>query len=172
MRNETGSKGEVRMRNKIAVRMGEGVVARAPHIIISLGLGSCVTVVLYDTKRRIGGLAHIMLPESDSLNGRYIPYQCADTAIAALLEQMQSKGAILRDIVAKMVGGAQMFSSYDGSSPCIGKQNIISIKDILKREGIPLIAEDTGGHHGRNIEFHLDSGKLVIKAVGKEVREI
>jgi len=172
MRDETGSKGEVRMRNKIAVRMGEGVVARAPHIISSLGLGSCVTVALYDTKRRIGGLAHIMLPDSNSPNGRYTTYQCADTAITALLEQMQSKGAILKDIVAKMVGGARMFSSYDGLNPGIGEQNIISIKHILNRQGIPLIAEDIGGHHGRNIEFHLDSGKLVIKAVGKEVTEI
>jgi len=156
----------------LPVGMGEGIVTRAPQIISSLGLGSCVAVTIYDAKRKIGGLAHITLPDSNSLNGCRPPYQCADTAIAALLGELQSKGAVRRDTVAKMVGGAQMFSSNENSSSGIGQQNIISIKHILNGKQIPLIGEDTGGHHGRNIEFYLDSGKLIIKAIGKEAREI
>lgn len=158
--------------DQIEVGMGRGVVTRAPHIISSLGLGSCVVVTLYDTKRKIGGLAHIMLPDSNSLNGYHAPYHCADTAIAALLDGLWSKGAVRRDVVAKLVGGAQMFPSSEGLNTGVGEQNIISVTHILSREQIPLVGEDTGGHHGRNVEFYLDRGKLIVKAIGKEVRKI
>ena len=160
--------------------MGEGVVTQAPHIISSVGLGSCVAVTFYDTSRKIGGLAHIMLPNrirnpQSAIRNEEVrnpQYQCADTAIAALLEELRSKGAVRQDLVAKMVGGAQMFSSYDGSNSGVGKQNLMSIKRILDRERIPLIGEDVGGHHGRNIEFYLGSGKVIVMAMGKGDREI
>jgi chemotaxis protein CheD len=157
---------------KIQVGIGEKVVTTSPHIISCLGLGSCVAVTLYDPQRRIGGLAHVMLPDSASINGHYAFYQCADTAIAALLEELCGKGSIRQDMVAKMVGGAQMFSDSEDASQGIGERNTVSIKGILREEGIPLIGEDTGGHHGRSVEFHLDSGKLRVLTVGQEDKEI
>jgi len=178
--------------NRIQVALGEGVVANAPHIVLSSGLGSCVAVILYDAQRGIGGLAHIMLPaqlrnaECGMWNeqsatctepGRSVripksTFQCADTAIAALLERLRSRGAVRRDIVAKMVGGARMFSCYENPDTGIGKQNVVSVKRILRRERIALIGEDTGGHHGRSVEFHLDSGRVIVMAIGREEREI
>ncbi len=154
------------------VWMGQGVVAEAPHIISSSGLGSCVVVTLYDTKRKLGGLAHIMLPDSNSLNGYHPAYQCADTAIASLIKELRIKRATPSDMVAKLVGGARMFISSDDSSPGIGEQNIISVKCILKRKRIPLIAENTGGNYGRSVEFYLDSGRVTVKAIGQEVKQI
>ena len=152
--------------------MGEGIVIEAPHNVISSGLGSCVVVTLYNPYQKIGGMAHIMLPDSKSCNGHQTPYQCADTAIATLLEELRSKGAVLQNLVAKMVGGAQMFSQYEDSNPGIGEQNIKSVGHILKNEKIPLVGEDTGGHHGRNVEFQLDSGKVIVTTIEKEIREI
>jgi len=160
------------MQDKIELGMGRGAVTRAPHIIVSFGLGSCVAVTLYDTKRKIGGMAHIMLPDSASTNGRRASYQCADTAIATLVRELRANGAVLLDMVAKLVGGARMFADYEDSSEGIGEQNIKSVKHILKREQIPLIGEDSGGHNGRTVEFCLDSGKLVVKTIGKKAREI
>ena len=158
--------------NRIQVAMGEGVVAGAPRVISSLGLGSCVAVILYDAQRKIGGLAHIMLPDSASVHGRRPSYQCADTAIATLLKRLQGNGAARQDIVAKIVGGARMFSCYKGSETGIGKQNILSVRHILSREQIPLVGEDTGGHHGRSVEFHPSSGRVIVMAIGREEREI
>ena len=158
--------------NRIQVAIGEGVVARLPHIISTLGLGSCVAVTLYDTQRRIGGLAHIMLPDSARVNGCHTSYQYAETAIAALLEGLQSKGAIRQDIVAKVVGGARMSSCYEDVNTGIGQQNIMRVKRLLRRERIPLIGEDVGGHHGRSVEFYLDSGRVIVRAIGEEDREI
>ena len=150
------------------VGMGEGAVRKAPHIISSVGLGSCVAVLIYDTTRKIGGLAHIMLPESSQSRSHNSRYKCADTAIAALLEELKSAGAVRQNMVAKMVGGAQMFSSYNDATPGVGKQNIASITRIMNEERISLIGKDIGGHHGRNIEFRLDSGKVIVSAMGRE----
>lgn len=165
--------------NRIQVAMGEGVVASAPGIVLSSGLGSCVAVIIYDARRKIGGLAHIMLPDSCQLQSEQSTFRnpqstfkCADTAIAVLLERLRSRGAMQRDIVAKMVGGARMFSCYEDSHTGIGEQNITSVRRILRRERIALIGEDTGGHHGRSVEFHLDSGKVIVIAIGQEDREI
>jgi len=160
------------MQNKIEVTMGGGAVTAAPHIISSSGLGSCVVLTLYDTERKLGGLAHIMLPDSISLNGSHPPYKCADTAIATLIKELRTMRASPRNMVAKLVGGARMFLSSDNFSPGIGEQNIISVKRILKRKRIPVIAENTGGNYGRNVEFYLDSGKVMVRAIGQEVKEI
>jgi len=156
----------------LRIGMGDGVVAGVPHIISSSGLGSCVVVTLYDSKRKLGGLAHIMLPDSHNLNGYHSVYECADTAIAALIKGLQIKRATLSDMVAKLVGGSSMFSSSENFSPGIGEQNIISTKYTLKQKRIPLIGENTGGNYGRNVEFYLDSGRVTVKAIGQEVREI
>jgi len=160
------------MQSKIEVTMGKGTVTRAPHIISSSGLGSCVVVTLYDTRRKLGGLAHIMLPDSSSLNGYHPPYQCADTAIAALIKGLRSMRASPQDVVAKLVGGARMFISSDDFGPGIGGQNLISVKRILKRRRIPVIAENTGGNYGRSVEFYLDSGKVMVRAIGREDRKL
>lgn len=157
------------------VEMGEGIVSCAPHIIRSVGIGSCVAVTLYNPHLKIGGLAHIMFPESltsHTLNFSASAYQYADTAINTLLEEMSKKGAARGEISAKIAGGAKMFSSYSGFSAGIGEQNIKSIKALLETREIPLIGIDTGGNYGRSVEFYLDSGKVVVKAFGREDREI
>ena len=152
--------------------MGGGAVTTAPHVILSSGLGSCVVVTLYDSKQKVGGLAHITLPDSNSLNGSHPAYKCADTAITTLIKELRSMRASPRNMVAKLVGGAKMFLSSDDFGPGIGGQNLISIKRILKRRRIPVIAENTGGNYGRNVEFYLDSGRVMVRAIGREDKEI
>ena len=158
--------------NEIKVGMGEGAVTGTPYVISSTGIGSCVVITLYDPRRQVGGLAHIMLPDSNGINRRRPPYHCADTAIAALLNRLQFKGAVRESLVAKIIGGARMFVNNNGSSPGIGKQNVISIRQILIRERLPLAGEDTCGGYGRSVEFNLDSGRVIIRAVGREDREL
>jgi len=152
--------------------MGRGIVVRSPHVISCLGVGSCVVVALYDAKLRLGGLAHVMLPYSNNLNSHHPPYQCADTAIATLIKELRTMRASPRDMVAKLVGGAKMFLSGDDFSPGIGEQNIASVKHILEQKQIPVIGENTGGNYGRSVEFYLDSGKVMVKAIGREDKEI
>jgi len=152
-------------KNIIEVSMGEGEVASHPCILTSRGLGSCVAAALYDTKCRIGGMAHIMIPEhsGSSSNGRYA---YADTAVEKLLGEMQCKGAKLPDIVAKVAGGAKMFS-YDDGGESIGEQVAAGVRTHLRKNGIQVIGEDTGGSRGRSVEFYLDTGKVVVKTLEK-----
>ncbi len=170
---------------KIRIGIGEGVVARAPGIIVAEGLGSCVALVLYDAKRMVGGMAHIMLPDSSEYkNETYkpeirntksiiiLPYLYADSAIETLLKELEGMVAHTQDIIAKMAGGGRMFPSYNGTSVGIGEQNTTHIKQLLKKKLIPLVSEDVGGNHGRSVEFHVHSGKILVKAIGKESLEI
>ncbi|GFO96154.1 chemotaxis protein CheD [groundwater metagenome] len=151
--------------------MAEGAVSKQPDVICSSAIGSCVVIALYETRARIGGLAHIMLPEISRKEMRKTPFQCADTGIASLIEWMRGEGAEMKYIAAKIVGGARMFSYYQ-SNPNIGERNIKCVKQVLRKKGIPLIGEDVGGSCGRSVKFHLDSGKLIIRSTGREKKVI
>lgn len=155
----------------IKVGMGEGVVAASPHIIISEGIGSCVALTLYDLRLRIGGLAHITLPRYDPCLRHCTPYQFADTAVHKLLDSLISAGSRDLDIEAKIAGGAKMFLSCNVDYS-LGRLNVESVRTVLEAKGIRLAAWDVGGHHGRRIEFHLGSGRIVIRAIEKEDKEI
>lgn len=151
--------------------MAEGAVSRQPHVISSSAVGSCIVVTLYETRARIGGLAHIMLPGLSNKRMNAAPFMCADTGIASLIRTMQGEGAQMKYVVAKLVGGASMFSYYQ-SNPGIGELNIRCAKQALRKKGIPLIGEDVGSNYGRSVEFHLDSGKLVVMAIDREKKVI
>ena len=157
---------------RFEVTMGNVVVAGAPHTVSCQGLGSCVALILYDTSRKVGGVAHVMMPDSNGSHAWNRPYQYAGVATIFLLKKLEAQGAIREDIVAKMVGGASMFTNDGSSEPTIGERNIASIRHILGEEGIPLVAKDVGGNYGRSIQLHLDSGKVTIMSIGKGNREI
>ena len=116
-------------------------------------------------------MAHVMLPDAHAAHGPLGTFHCADTAIAALLAGLRERGSRPADLVAKIVGGARMFSVYENGSPGIGRQNIRSVKNHLVREGIPLAGWDVAGHHGRNVEFYLATGRLVVTSLGFRDKE-
>ncbi len=99
-------------------------------------------------------------------------YHYTDTAIAALLAEMTRQGASLRDIAAKIAGGAKMFADGEHYEASIGGRNVKSVKQLLKKEKIPILGEDTGGDYGRNVDFHLDSGRVVVSTIGGMKKEI
>jgi len=154
------------------VPMGGGIISVSPDIIISQGLGSCVVVTLYDSRNKTGGLAHIMLPDSSRHVTSHVPCHFADTAISHLLGGLEAGPSDKRNLVAKIVGGAQMFSKPDASGMSIGSQNVTAIKNLLRLEKIPLIGEDIGGSVGRSVEFHLEFGKLIVSKIGEKNRSI
>lgn len=145
-----------------------------PCIITTLGLGSCVGVALYDPVKKVAGLAHIMLPSSQQARNNSNIAKFADTAIVKLVQDMLALGAEKSRLIAKLAGGAQMFSFVDGSSEMlrIGARNVAAAKEVLNSLKIPIISEDTGGNYGRTIEIHSEDGKLKIKTIGHGTKEI
>jgi len=157
----------------IRVGMAEYKAARSPATLVTLGLGSCVGVVLYDRVKKIGGLAHVMLPDSRlSSQKDFNPGKFADTAIDALLQDMLKLGANRKsDIISKIAGGAQMFKMKAESSIMqIGKRNVEAVKAKLNELDIKIVAEDVEGNYGRTIEFFCETGELTIKTIGHGVR--
>jgi chemotaxis protein CheD len=161
------------MNNTLKVGMADANVCKPPDVITTLGLGSCVGIVLYDPVKKIAGLVHVMLPDSTKIINNSNKYKFADTGIDTIIQDMVNIGASKRNLVAKIAGGAQMFSfSNNLEMMRIGERNIEATKDKLKALGIPLLAEDTGANYGRTIEFDPDTGLLHIKSVGKEIKVI
>lgn len=157
----------------IPVGMGELKIARSPEQLVVYGIGSCVIVSLYDPKSKTGGLAHVMLPESNPLDGNIAnPVKFADMAIPLLYDTLAASGAFKSMLVAKIVGGAEMFPPTEDYTNNIGRDNTEAVKKALKKLSLPLIAEDTGGRRGRSIEFNLESGIIKLSILGEEQREI
>jgi len=157
----------------IKVGMADFKAARHPAVLTTLGLGSCVGVAIYDSRSKIVGLAHIMLPSSSIASGNINRAKFADTAIVDLYEEMLSLGADGRNLVAKLAGGAQMFT-FAGSSETmkIGLRNYEASRAVLSGLNIPIISEDVGGNYGRTIELSSEDGRLMVKTIGFGIKYI
>ena len=152
--------------NEIRIKMAEYEIAEPPHVLVTLGLGSCIGLALYDKYTKVSGLIHYMLPES---NGKTDPAKYADTGIPNLIEKMIEVGAKRRNIIAKIVGGAKMFSfGNDSSVMNIGQRNAEAAKEILKKEKIKIIAEDTGENFGRTMRFFTDTGEVKVTSYKRD----
>ena len=161
------------MRDIYKVGMADLKVCRAPDGLTTLGLGSCVGVAVRDPESKVGGLAHVMLPNSRHIKNNTNIYKFADTAIAELVRLMEEAGASRARMVAKIAGGAQMFA-MQGSSDLmrIGDQNVEACRQMLAELKIPILASDTGLNYGRTVIFDPETGEFVIKSVGKDVKSI
>ncbi len=146
---------------------------KSPEILTTLGLGSCVGIVLHDPVTKVSGLAHVMLPDSTQIRNNNNVAKFADTAIDKLIGDMIALGANRKRLVAKIAGGAQMFS-FDSANEMmrIGERNAKATKVKLKALDIRVLAEDTGANYGRSIEFYSETGDLLIKTIGREPKTV
>ena len=144
------------MGNVIKVGMADYKVATAPDSLITLGLGSCIGVVVFDKAKKIAGMAHIMLPSSQEIKNNSNKMKFADTCIDMMMEELMKKNVTKSALKAKIAGGAQMFSvSLKSDNLNIGKRNAEAVKAKLKSLNIPIIAEDIHGNSGRTITFDI-----------------
>ena len=157
----------------IKVGMADLNICKAPDMITTLGLGSCIGIAVYDPVLKIGGLAHIMLPDSTQMRNNSNIAKSADTGMEELVKRVVMAGANKRRLVAKIAGGAKMFQ-VSGLSTVgnVGERNAQASRAKLKQLGIPLLAEDTGLNYGRTVELYPETGEFRIKAVGKTIKSI
>lgn len=161
------------MSEVIKVGMADLNICKAPDVITTLGLGSCIGLTFYDPVSKVGGMVHYMLPDSTKVRNNSNIAKFADTGIEELLKRVLAAGANRGRLVAKIAGGAKMFE-VSGLSDIgnIGARNAEAAKAKLKELGIRLVAEDTGLNYGRTVELHCDNGDYYIKSVGKPVKII
>lgn len=154
----------------IKVGMADLKTCVSPNGVTTLGLGSCVGIAIRDPLTKVGGLAHVMLPDSTAIkNSQMNIAKFADTGIVELVRQMEKLGALRSRMVAKIAGGTNMFAFQGGSGSIgqVGDRNVAASKAKLKELKIPLLAEDTGANYGRTVIFFPETGEFHIRAVGK-----
>ncbi len=161
------------MGEMIKVGMADLKTCKSPNAVTTLGLGSCVGIAIRDPVTKVGGLAHIMLPDSTKITNNQCIAKFADTGIVELVRLMVAEGANRTRLVAKIAGGAQMFALQNKSDLiAVGARNVESVTKVLGELKIPILASDTGKNYGRTVEFYPETGDFVIKAVGKEIKKI
>ena len=155
----------------IKVGMADLKVCASPDALTTLGLGSCVGVAVRDPITKIGGLAHVMLPDSTAIkNSQLNIAKFADTALEELVKQMEKKGASRSRMVAKLAGGATMFAFKTKSDMLmVGDRNVDACIKKLRELGISVLAQDTGANYGRTVIFYPETGEFHVRAVGKEL---
>ena len=147
-------------------------VCRAPDIVVTYALGSCIGICMADTVAGVGGLSHIMLPDStQSQNGKDMPMRFADTAVPMLINQLVSMGASRSRLTAKIAGGAVMFAAASDRFN-IGERNIAAVTEALKKANIPIVAKDVGLDYGRTVYFYPETGIMEVKAASKGVKQL
>ena len=137
-----------------------GIIVSNIPIILNTVLGSCISVCLWDEKRKIGGMNHYMLPLWNG-NGLASP-KYGNIAIEQLLKKMHMHNCTNNTIVAKIFGGARMLHNQSQFFD-IGKRNIELAHELLEHEKIRIIAQSTGGKKGRKIFFNTQNGEVLQK---------
>jgi len=147
------------------VGIGEWLVSNSTDDIIkTYALGSCVAVIIFDSKVHVAGLIHVALPESkiDTARALAQPGFFADTGLPQMIEEMKDKGASRLNVWVKLAGGASVMDP--GGFFDIGKRNILAVKRVLWKSSLGPVAEDTGGTISRTVTFSVADGSVVLSS--------
>lgn len=156
------------MSELITVGISDVKITRNPGALVTYALGSCIGICLYDAAVKIGGLAHIMLPNRPDHNAGEQINRYADSCLPVMVQNMEAMGCLRARIQAKIAGGAKMFEVADDSAfGNIGARNIAAVKKTLADLAIRIRAEDTGLNYGRTVYFYTDTGMMVVKSFAK-----
>lgn len=151
---------------------GDFYASNEPVIIRTL-LGSCVAACLYDPVKRVVGMNHFLL--SNRRYARNIPSVLSEAgrygihAMELLINEMLKLGAKRQNLKAKAFGGGSIYLNTEIKDNffCVGDVNSRFIREFLKNDGIPLVAEDLGGERARIIHFLYDDFSVHVKKINK-----
>jgi chemotaxis protein CheD len=153
---------------QLPVRIGELKVGSGSSLLFTLGLGSCVAIVLHDAATGIGGLAHPMLPEPSNGHPAGSPGRYVSRAVPDLIAAMIAAGAVRERLRARLVGGASMFRDMlEGDGLRLGRRNVEAAHQALAREGITVAAQEVFGTYGRSVFLRTSNGELLVTSVNQ-----
>lgn len=155
------------------VRLADLQIGTAGDVLVTVGLGSCVAIVLYDPVARIGGMAHVLLPSPALTRHDPNPGRTPQTAVPRLLELIGQGGGSPRRLTARLVGGASMFAALAPPGTVqMGDRNVVASREALSASGIPLTGEAVGGDYGRTARLMLADGTLEVSSVAHGVHTL
>lgn len=151
------------------MRVADWAVERTQGALVTLGLGSCVAIMIYDPDVPAAGMAHVLLPSQSLARDHSNPARFPETAVPLLVERLRALGATPGRLVAKLAGGASMFSQLlQPGTIQMGERNVVAARAALRAAGIPIVREAVGGTVGRSVRFDVASGEVEIRSVGQD----
>jgi len=154
---------------EILVRVADWAAHRDDCVLVTLGLGSCVAIMLHDPRAGAGAMAHVLLPSRSLARDATNLAKFPETAVPFLVERLGALGAEPRRLVAKLAGGASMFAQLmTPGNVQMGERNILAAREALRAAAIPLVGEAVGGEVGRSLRFHVRDGRVEVRSVGTD----
>lgn len=151
------------------VKMADWAVERRDGVLVTLGLGSCVAIMLHDSVAAVGGMVHVLLPSRQLARDGSNPARFPETAVPFLIERLVAAGALRTRLLGKLAGGASMFAQLMTPGALqMGERNVAAARDALRRAAIPIVGEAVGGARGRSVRFYVADGRVEIRSVGAD----
>lgn len=151
------------------MRVADWAAERGEGVLVTLGLGSCVAIMLYDPGVPAGAMAHVLLPSRSLARDHSNLAKFPETAVPLLVERLRALGATPGRLVAKLAGGASMFSQLlQPGTIQMGERNVVASRAALRAAGIPVVREAVGGTLGRSVRFDVRSGEVDVRSVGQD----
>lgn len=161
---ETGKTGPINGNGAVESIGIAGIkVVQSPDRIRTV-LGSCIGVAVYDRIAKIGGMAHVILPDSNEGSGD--PGKFADTAVDLLVQELVDTGAEVKRLVAKIGGGAAMFGQ--ATAVGLGVRNAEAVRKRLTHHAIRIAADALGGTRGRKMMLDPATGAVQVEIIGQD----
>ncbi len=159
--------------HEVLVRVADLQIGRKPDVLLTVGLGSCIAIMLHDPVAAVGGLAHVLLPSPALTRADANPAKFPQSAVPRLLELMAKEGGSPRRITARLAGGASMFAALAPPGTIqMGERNVVASRQVLSGLGIPLVGQAVGGDFGRTVRLFVDSGRVEISSVHHGVQTL
>jgi chemotaxis protein CheD len=158
---------------EIIVRVADLRVGANDDVLVTIGLGSCVAIMLHDATAKVGGLAHVLLPSQALSRQDDNQAKFPQTAIPRLLDLMGQRGANARRVSARLAGGASMFANLAAPGTIqMGERNSVACRQVLIQHGVPIVGEATGGDYGRTVKLWVADGRVEISSVSHGVQRL
>ena len=155
------------------VKVADWAAERGEGVLVTLGLGSCVAIMLHDPQVKAGAMAHVLLPSKSLAHDATNLAKFPETAVPMLIERLKGLGADPRRLVAKLAGGASMFTQLMTPGTIqMGERNIVASRQALRIASIPILREAVGGERGRTVRFHVKDGRVEVRSVGADATVI
>ncbi|OGI11495.1 MAG: hypothetical protein A2Y40_01585 [Candidatus Margulisbacteria bacterium GWF2_35_9] len=152
---------------EISVGLGEMKFSNDINDVITAhGLGSCISVTIYDSRIHLGGMIHIVLPSIVASSGAIVLERFADTGLPLFIKKFTALGGSLIYSSVKIAGGAYMFKGVKNDGLGVGHKNIQAVQETLEGLGLKIYNQDIGGTHGRTVKLFIKDGKVVSRIIG------
>lgn len=149
---------------RIVIGVGDMAVSNNAQVILSTyALGSCVGLVAYDPLYKVGGILHLMLPDStiSPEKAAVQPAMFADTGLPLFFRSLTGLKADRRRLRLFIAGGASVVSGQDPFR--IGERNSSVTMDYLAKQGFSVRNADLGGSINRTVHLEMSTGVVTLK---------